>query len=334
MGGWHSARFCLYPQEILIKFPYPVHIRQINLLFHETLIPSRVDIYHFFPKTFSDLMADYNNIIYDKIGYIKPDSNTRSDYQCREYKRIALAENCYFLKLVFQKNINNIYNPFNQVALVNLQCFGFVYTEANLSEIFKDKFHKNNHNIYNDPEEFDELIKTENFDKYVPVAEINDGDFHKKVSDKLTDLNLHLDRAKYFNDYDKAKQINDFINQARLIGYKVEHLNKLKRIAVDKENYPKAKEIKDTTILMGCTLGRDYFVSARKYDPYKWLHRFDKPVLILGAGSDDKVPAEYLEKAAEAFPDANLKMIDHGDHLFTAMARKEALNAVEGFLSR
>ena len=98
--------------------------------------------------------------------------------------------------------------------------------------------------------------------------------------------------------------------------------------------YPKAKEIKDTTILMGCTLGRDYFVSARKYDPYKWLHRFDKPVLILGAGSDDKVPAEYLEKAAEAFPDASLKMIDHGDHLFTAMARKEALNAVEGFLSR
>ena len=98
--------------------------------------------------------------------------------------------------------------------------------------------------------------------------------------------------------------------------------------------YPKAKEIKDTTILMGCTLGRDYFVSARKYDPSKWLHRFDKPVLILGAGSDDKVPAEYLEKAAEAFPDANLKMIDHGDHLFTAMARKEALNAVEGFLSR
>jgi len=27
-------------------------------------------------------------------------------------------------------------------------------------------------------------------------------------------------------------------------------------------------------------------------------------------------------------------MTDRGDHLFTAMARKEALNAVEGFLSR
>ena len=47
--GWHSSRFCSYPQEILIKFEYPVHIRQINLLFHENLISSRIDIYKFFP---------------------------------------------------------------------------------------------------------------------------------------------------------------------------------------------------------------------------------------------------------------------------------------------
>ena len=243
-GGWRSSRFCLYPQEILIKFPYPVHIRQINLLFHETLIPSRVDIYHFFPTKFNDLMLNYNSLIFDKIGYVKPDSNTRSDYQCREYKRIALAENCYYLKLVFQKNITNIYNPFNQVGLVNLQCFGFLYNEANLSEIFNDKFHKNNHIIYNNVDEFDNLIKTENFDKYIIVPEINDSDFHKKCAEKLKDLNTHLDRAKYYNDYDKAKQIDDYIKQIRLIGYKVEHLNKLKRIAIDQENYPKAKEIK------------------------------------------------------------------------------------------
>ena len=97
--------------------------------------------------------------------------------------------------------------------------------------------------------------------------------------------------------------------------------------------YPKAKEIQDTTLLMGCTLGKEYFATARKTDPYKWLRRFDKPVLVLGAANDDKVPAEYLEKAAESFPEATLQMIDRGDHLFTAMARKEALNAVEGFIT-
>ena len=87
-----------------------MHIRQVNLLFHETLIPSRVDIYHFFPSCFNDLMHnDYNKLIFDKIGFVKPDSNSRSDYQCREYKRIALAENCYYLKLVFQKNKASVY---------------------------------------------------------------------------------------------------------------------------------------------------------------------------------------------------------------------------------
>ena len=242
--GWHSARFCSYPQEILIKFNYPVHIRQINLLFHETLISSRIDIYHFFPKKYNDLLLDYNSLTFDKIGYVIPDSNSRTDYQSREYKRISIAENCTYLKLVFQKNINNIYNPFNQVALINLQCLGFVYSEENLHSIFQDKFHKNTHNIYNNPEEFDNLLKKENFDKYIPVGKIKDGDFHIIVSDKLKDLNIHLDRAKYYNDYEKAKTINDFIDQVRIIGYKVEHLNKLKRIAVDKENYPKAKELK------------------------------------------------------------------------------------------
>ena len=243
--GWHSARFCSYPQEILIKFSYPVHIRQINLLFHETLISSRIDIYHFFPKKYNDLLIDYNSLTFDKIGYIIPDSNSRTDYQCREYKRISIAENCTYLKLVFQKNIHNIYNPFNQVALINLQCFGFIYSEDNLQEIFKDKFHKNNHNIYNNPEEFDNLLKKENFDKYIPIGEIKDNNFHQICSDKLNDLNEHLNRAIFYTDYEKAKTINGFIDQVRIIGYKVEHLTKLKRIAVDKEDYKKAKEIKN-----------------------------------------------------------------------------------------
>jgi Asp-tRNA(Asn)/Glu-tRNA(Gln) amidotransferase C subunit len=188
---------------------------------------------------------DYNSMTFDKIGYINPDSNSRTDYQCREYKRIAIAENCTYLKLVFQKNINNIYNPFNQVALINLQCFGFIFSDNNLQEIIKDKFHKDNQNIYNNPEKFDELLKKENFDKYIPVPEIKDDQFHQICSDKLKDLNKNLERAKIYADYETAKTIQDFIEQVRIIGYKVEHLTKLKRIAVDKEDYLKAKELKN-----------------------------------------------------------------------------------------
>ena len=168
----------------------------------------------------------------------------RTDYQCREYKRVSIQDNCTYLKLVFQKNINNIYNPFNQVALINLQCFGYVFTENNLNEIFQNKINKYNHNIYNNPEEYDNLLKKENFDKYIPVAEISDDKFHIRCSSKLQDLNKNLEKAKYYTDYEKGKKIKEFIDQVRIIGYKVEHLTKLKRIAIDKEDYPKAKEIK------------------------------------------------------------------------------------------
>jgi hypothetical protein len=57
------------------------------------MISSRIDIYHFFPKKYIDLRADYNSLVFDKIGYVIPDSNSRTDYQCREYKRISIAEN-------------------------------------------------------------------------------------------------------------------------------------------------------------------------------------------------------------------------------------------------
>ena len=34
-------------------------------------------------------------------------------------------------KIMLLKNINIIYNSFNQVFLINLQCFDFVYDETN-----------------------------------------------------------------------------------------------------------------------------------------------------------------------------------------------------------
>lgn len=44
-SGWHSVRFCPYPQEILINFPSPVRLREVTLVFHESFIPSKVEFY-------------------------------------------------------------------------------------------------------------------------------------------------------------------------------------------------------------------------------------------------------------------------------------------------
>ena len=65
------------------------------------------------------------------------------------------------------KNINIIYNSFNQVFLINLQCFDFFMMRLIIIN-FYSYFNKNNQYIYNYPNEFDNLIKTENSDIYVP----------------------------------------------------------------------------------------------------------------------------------------------------------------------
>ena len=75
------------------------------------------------------------------------------------------------------KNINIIYNSFNQVFLINIQCFDFVYDDSIIIN-FYSYFNKNNQYIYNYPNEFDNLIKTENSNIYVPFSLIKDDDLN------------------------------------------------------------------------------------------------------------------------------------------------------------
>ena len=65
------------------------------------------------------------------------------------------------------KNINIIYNTFNQVfsSIYNVLTS---YMMRLIIINFYSYFNKNNQYIYNYPNEFDNLIKTENSDIYVP----------------------------------------------------------------------------------------------------------------------------------------------------------------------
>ena len=63
--GWQSVRFCTYPQEILINFPSPVRLREVNLIFHEYLIPTKVDLY-----VITILILNLNNI-YSYLPFIQ-----------------------------------------------------------------------------------------------------------------------------------------------------------------------------------------------------------------------------------------------------------------------
>lgn len=229
--GWNSVRFCQYPQEVLIQFTKPVRLRQINFLLHQTKIPSKIDIYKFFPKTYNDFFADYNSLIYEKIGYIFPDSNMKTEYKARELKKVFLNENCFYLKLVFHKPYINIYSPFNQVALISITCFGFDFTPNNI-----DTFYPNRNKDLN--------YFVNNLDTYVPKPEINDNELDEVCINKIEELKLQLDIAVKEENYDHAKVLDELINRIRMLGVKIKNLTELKMKSIEISDYDNAKILK------------------------------------------------------------------------------------------
>ena len=87
---WISERFCVYPQEIIIKFNHPVDLYQINLLSHEKKISKRISFYSFCPKESEINDTDNTNLKFDEIGFVDLNDNTESNYKVRENKKIFI----------------------------------------------------------------------------------------------------------------------------------------------------------------------------------------------------------------------------------------------------
>ena len=229
--GWASVRFSSYPQEILIQFPNPIRLRQLNLLLHQHRIPSKIDIFHFFPKCYDDFHKDYNSLTYEKIGYVVPSNNMKSNYRSRELKKIFLNANCLYLKLVFHKCYINIYNTFNQVGLISLSCLGFNFTPQNIDILYPSRNHEIN-------------FFARNLDTYIPTPTITDNDMDDICKMKIDELKLKLDRANKSENFDNSKAIFNLIKTIKHIAQKIKTLQELKSKAIGINDYDNAKVFK------------------------------------------------------------------------------------------
>ena len=95
--GWLSSRFCDYPQQLLIEFPKPIKMREIQFLSHQFNIASKIEIFIKTPG--SDK--------FKKIGYLSLDNNERSNFQARELKTVYMNYTCTQIKLNLHKNHTN-----------------------------------------------------------------------------------------------------------------------------------------------------------------------------------------------------------------------------------
>lgn len=218
-AGWLSSRFCTYPQEILIQFIQPVRLRQLNILINEKKIPSMIEFYYFYPQTSDDYYTNYKKLLFDKVGYVRMDTNSRTNYKARELRKVFIDLPCLYIKLVIHKNYVNKFNIFNQVGIVGLEFFGLA-----LQPIIHNK---------------DFYLK-----ESVKENVVNDEDLDDLSLEKLRILKQKQEEAIKVEDYDEAKKIKKVIDRTKMIGKKIREYEDNKKIYINNEDFDNAKIMK------------------------------------------------------------------------------------------
>ena len=231
--GWCSVRYSTYPQELLIQFCRPCRLRQVNLLLHEYKIPSKIDLYYFFPKTFSEFNLDIDDLIFEKLGYIIPNTNNNQNKEAREFKQVFLNENVYYLKFVFHQNYPNLKNIFNQVGLISIQCFGIDFTANNINGLYPN---------IRKPTDF---LTQKSLYPQIKKKEYDDSFLDEICILKLKELKEALDFTLKIENYDEAKKVTDLIQLVRKIGEKINEAKDTKSKALEVQDWDTCKIAKN-----------------------------------------------------------------------------------------
>ena len=221
--GWQSSRFSHYPQYIYVQFSQPVLVKKIELVLHETNIPSMIKFYSYIPKHKDDFILNYKQVNYDYIGFIKTDTNERTNFELRESRKIYINSKAIFFKLELDKNYFNNYNLFNQIGLLKLEFFGdyLPYLGGN-----------NNNNTF--------ILKHATKRSFT-----NDFDLEAICGQQLTELKKQMNYNIEIENYLLCKEIKKKIEKLRLYGKRIFELESEKNIAINNEDFSKAIEIKN-----------------------------------------------------------------------------------------
>lgn len=244
--GWQSSRFCLYPQELVLLMKEPVRIRKLQILSHQFMISSKVEV--LISKVPSGQSPSLLTSKFKRLGYVGLSDNGKTDFKARELKSIHLDAEGHFVKLVLHKNHVNKYNIYNQVGLVAVNVIG-------------DRL-----DTPYDPGDFDSL---KNVDSVVqgyispnavsgPVwGRINKPDYISRMDDLAFDMYQDPETAALIRKlddrkreavkeerYDYAKKLTAVISDLYKVGEKLGKYEAEKKKAVELEDYDLAMEKK------------------------------------------------------------------------------------------
>ena len=274
--GWLSNRYCAYPQEILIKFPYEVNIRQLNILINESKIPKKIELINCIPvgKKNKILINGDKNIklipsefMYENIGYINFSSNAENNYKLRELRKIYINVNSEYLKFKIHQNHNNDLNIFCQVGIVALNICGQKLEKKEKKRKISPSDERNKTNISDDGTLFDICFSGEGLDEKVIDEKLD-----KKTNEKIEELTKEMDLKKQNEMYDECKFIRDKIEKIKKISLKLYVLEEEKKESANKNDFDRAQEIKTNIQKIGKLL--EFYSS----DAYKFNENYQKEI--------------------------------------------------------
>ena len=342
-GGWLSNRYCIYPQEILIKFPSIVNIRQINILINESKIPKMIEFINCIPVGEKNKFIINNNnnsrlipseFMYENIGFIKLSSNTESNYKARELRKIYININAEYIKLKIHRNYINNLNMFCQVGIVYLEFLG-TKKEIKKNIIIEDNNNNNNINLNNETNNnnindtieslFDVCFNTDEVEeKFI------DERMDKTTKDKLKELIDEMNNKKENEEYDVCKIIKDKIDKIRKIALKIYTLEEEKKEYANKNDFDKAKELKISIEkikkLLNFYLSDDY----NKQNKIIKNKNINNRKIFVGQSQEELKTDEFLEYDEIILP-VVLKKLKRNNNSFNNSGENSGENSFDSF---
>lgn len=236
--GWCSQKFCSYPQELIIQLNHPGRLKQLNIILHETKIPSKIDFYYFFPSKASDLKIDLNKIPFVKLGYITPNKNEKTNFKAREFKKIHIDQNVFYLKFVLHKNYLNLPNKYNQVGIINIQCLGIIFDKKNINKLCPTYDKSIDYlNSQSNNEILMQIPSTQN-NKY------KDKDLDETCLSKMKEIKVIYEECVKKESYENAKIFSELYQRVRLLAEKIKSLTDYKLKCIETNDFDMCKKLK------------------------------------------------------------------------------------------
>ncbi|XP_037084810.1 centrosomal protein of 104 kDa-like [Pollicipes pollicipes] len=225
--GWKSRQFCIYPQELAFKLANRAHVSKIQVLVHQLMIPEKIEFHIGDVERGKD--ATYSNAKFALLGSIGLSTNEESGHTAREAKAVAVDCEGLFVKLVVHRNHMNKTNKFNQVSIMGINFLG-EEIEANNNTIPANKVDQNS-------KDKDRL------------ASYNDLTFNMYVDHDCAKYMQKLEARKMVaaknERFEYAKNCRDAVLLLHKAGLRLGKYDIEKRMAIEEENYDRAKLRKD-----------------------------------------------------------------------------------------